>query len=186
MLSSSLSGSRPPKADAFVCSAVFTAAVMFIANSSSQHHETASEARRKSKQCILWLNKIGDCWRDATRYSNILTSLEDVGQDPDAESHHSDQSSSRLVGMRPTAAQQTAPPSVSIDAASPTNTSSADNYTRSPSMGHGADLLFWNELPISMDSTHWQNFTTSYSNSLGQNGAGPDLSFMPPPPYSHG
>lgn len=159
--------------------AVFTAATMFVANSASSSVEEAEKCRRKFRQCTIWLSKIGACWRDATRYSSILKKLDDVGHRKDSIIPLS-RLASRIPSANVSPEDSHNNSSGSIDAPTfvantPLAPGSDNMMLGSPSFGNPSDLLFWNELPISLDLDHWQTFTNSYTNNLvgGQGGFGP-------------
>lgn len=147
---------------------------MFIANSTSQHPQVASDARNKARQCIVWLNKIGSSWRDANRYSRILTSLEVVGQHEDFRGSQRREAAPNTSGSGDIDSLQQQPQSERHMAAPQTTTGGGgDGAATSPSQKtsvspgtSAANVKFWNEVPHSLDSHHWHSFTTTLSHSL--------------------
>lgn len=142
---------------------------MFVANAASQNTQVApgvaDSARHKASQCIVWLDKIGFTWRDASRYSRILMNLEDCWRDRPSTVRSLQTDLSRPVANH------------SEPMKTPGSSSAAEAAGSSASQNSG-DLHFWNELPISLDLDHWNTFTNSYllqsgSQDLGSSTLGP-------------
>ena len=145
---------------------IFTAAAMQVANRASADPQLAEKAQRSLQQCMGWLEELSGSWTLAAHHRQILLELDEVGQN-ELTASRVPQSSSQSRAPSPAVGHSAihlpgsaAPASAPDMAPSPlAMTNGNSNVSVQGLWGfqqdhNSADLLFWNEMPISVCRFH--------------------------------